>query len=188
MSSTSFNVASPVVSLSCSMLSPPQFLQLPMDNIASIPTVFFVHWVPQKRTTPLALLQMKLYYPVDNLIASSTPPLHRNHRLHPPLRLHLRPPLHYTDSYPVSLPNPPSRQHPSVPGSSTSTPWTTSSRGSTTSTLSSTLDRSHQHSLDGRGLLHGHLWQATRFRPTTPLPNPLTTNEDPSPPPPATTL
>ena len=44
---------------------------------------------------------------------------------------------------------------------STSTPWTTSSRGSTPSTLSSALDRSHQRPLDGRGLLHGHLWQAT---------------------------
>ena len=37
---------------------------------------------------------------------------------------------------------------------STSTPWTTSSRGSTPSTLSSALDRSHQRPLDGRGLLH----------------------------------
>ena len=54
--------------------------------------------------------------------------------------------------------------------------------------LSSALDRSHQHPLDGRGILRGHLWQATRFRPTTPLPNPLIINEGLSPPPPETTL
>ena len=74
-----------------------------------------------------------------------------------------------------------------LPGSSTSTPWTTSSRGSTTSTLSSALDRSHQRPLDGRGLLHGHLWQATRHRTTPPASTPPDSNEVPSPPPPEPT-
>ena len=68
---------------------------------------------------------------------------------------------------------------------STSTPWTTSSRGSTPSTLSSALDRSHQRPLDGRGLLHGHLWQATRHRTPPPASTPADSAEVPSPPPPA---
>ena len=64
---------------------------------------------------------------------------------------------------------------------STSTPWMTSSRGSTPSTLSSALDRP----LDGRGLLHGHLWQATRHRTPPPVATPADSAEVPSPPPPA---
>ena len=64
---------------------------------------------------------------------------------------------------------PPNPVHPLHDTStSTSTPWTTSSRGSTPSTLSSALDCSHQRPLDGRGLLHGHLWQATRHRTSPP--------------------
>ena len=47
--------------------------------------------------------------------------------------------------------------HPPVSGSSTSTPWTTSSRSSTLSSL--TLDQTHHRPLDGRSL-HGHLWRA----------------------------
>ena len=70
---------------------------------------------------------------------------------------------------------------------STSTPWTTSSRGSTPSTLSSALDRSHQHPLDGRGLLHGHLWQATRHR-TPPTSTPAPSDEVLSPHPPGPSL
>ena len=66
---------------------------------------------------------------------------------------------------------------------STSTPWTTSSRGSTPSTLSSALDRSHQHPLDGRGLLHVHLWQATRHRTAPRTSTPAPSDEVPSPPP-----
>ena len=71
---------------------------------------------------------------------------------------------------------------------STSTPWTTSSRGSTPSSLSLTLDRSHQRPLDGRGLLHGHLWQATRHRTPPPASTPAPSDEVPTPPPPGPSL
>ena len=87
------------------------------------------------------------------------------------------PPPHYTDTYTLSFPHTSPCQHPSTaPGL-----IYTSSRCSTTSTLTSALDRSHQRSLDGRGLLHGHLWQATRFRTSGPGPTPLNSTDVPSP-------
>ena len=77
---------------------------------------------------------------------------------------------------------PPVNILPPLPGSSTST----------MDNLLSWLDDLHLifhlGSLSsGRGILRGHLWQATRFRTTTPLPNPLITNEGSSPPPPEPT-
>ena len=177
MSSTSFNVGSLEGFLYSNLLFPLQILHPPMVN----PNGFLrALGTPEDNynlgtTADEALLSRR--QPHRNF-DSSTPP-----ESPPTPATPATPPPTTTPTPTRSRPRapPPVNILPPLPGSSTSTPWTTSSRGSTTSTLSSALDRSHQRSLDGRGLLHGHLWQATRFRTSTPAPTPLNSTDVPSP-------
>ena len=83
-----FNILQRRIARGISLLFPLQKLQPPLDNTVSTPTASSVHWVLQKRTTTLALQLMRLYFPVDNRIATSTPTHHLSHRLLRPLQLH----------------------------------------------------------------------------------------------------
>ena len=147
-----------------------------MANTVSIPMASFALWALPRRIMPSAPQLMKLFYPDSNHIGISIRTPHQNHLLLLQLQLH----RHLLPTTPTPTrsrsrsrtPPPSLNTLPPLPGSSTSTPWTTSSRGSTTSTLSSALDRSHQRPLDGHiygkphgaGLPHRHCLRPTQLR------------------------